>query len=218
MIEPFQIQKFLAENECYIESYRETSQEFLIKPKTSEIKLNETTKMRGPDPTSIIQLIERLEIVGGRWNFECQVFVVSKEKITFLNNLLANMEASKLSKTLLDDSGLRRRIIREIEEYPFGNKAESSLSQTETSLTEPCSENLDSQVKTSLAKLKDYFNKNLSQAEIRMHLEILSKHGVGPVEISSKTGASRATIYRLFPKELKDSCVSNENPVGEQKA
>ena len=214
MIEPFQIPKFLAESERYIESYRETSQEFLIKPKTSEIKLNETTKMRGPDPISIIQLTERLEIVGGRWNFECQVFVVSKAKITFLNNLLANMEASKLSNTPLEDSGLRRRIIREIEEYPFGNKAESSLSQTETLLTEPCSENSDSQVKTSIAKLKDHFNKNLSQTEVKQHLEILSKHGVGPAEISSKTGASRATIYRLFPKELKDSCVSQENPAG----
>ena len=212
MIKPFRFQKFLAENERYIESYRETSQEFLIQPKTSEIKLNETTKMRGPDPISIIQLTERLEIVGGTWNCENQAFAVSKEKITVLNTLLANMEVSKLSTTLLEDSGLRRRIIREIEEYPFGNKTESTLSQTETPLTEPYSENLDSQVKTSIAKLKDHFSKNLSQAELKQHLELLSKHGVGPAEITSKTGASRATIYRLFPKELKtERCVSNEN-------
>ena len=94
----------------------------------------------------------------------------------------------------------------------------TALSLEKTAAADSQIENLGSEVEASIVKLREYFSKQLSQQEIKRHLEILNQHGVSPSEISNKTGASRATIYRLFPKELKDSCVSNENPVGAQKA
>ena len=55
-------------------------------------------------------------------------------------------------------------------------------------------------VEFSIKKLRDYFSKQLSQLEIKQHVETLSKSGLSPSEISLETGAPKSTVYRFMPK------------------
>jgi uncharacterized protein YerC len=58
-------------------------------------------------------------------------------------------------------------------------------------------------VKAHLEKLAAAFAPRMSETEIQESITFLFKQGLSPKKIESETGASRATIYRNIPKEIK---------------
>jgi hypothetical protein len=100
------------------------------------------------------------------------------------------------------------QIIYSYNEKKLESEGISSPPQKEDSRIETIqsvNENLQNleNIKEHLHKLKTAFSPRMSENEIQESLSFLFKKGLTSKEISFRTGASLATIYRYIPKEMK---------------